>query len=1177
MRRADRIGREAGVRPTIGLINPSVEGDYGLAVWSGVLDGARERDSGLVCFVGRALARPGQPEAHENVVYELVGPSRVDGLVVSGGELGHLVRLDDVVNFCHRFRPLPIVIVGLVMEGIPSITVDNRAGVIEAMRHLVEEHGYRRIAFIRGPEGSEGARVRYLAYVEALEEFGIRYKPELIVSGRFTRQSGAEAVRVLLDERQVRPEAIFAADDSMAIGAMEVLQERGVRVPQDVALVGFDDFAESANMMPPLTTIRQPVYEMGRRASEMLLSMLRGERVAEQVTLPARLVIRQSCGCTLREVAQVNVGEVRAAGVPLAAGWPTVRERVLSDMEPELKAQEAWPDREMAEQLLDAFAAEMFKGEEGVFVSTLEEGLYHPPGRQADVRTWLSMLALLRRHSLPYLVDDHVALVRADALWDQAQVLVGEVGRRLEAANRLRVDSYADTMRRIGRQLISIFDVERLMDGVFYGAPQLGIRGAYVALYEEEPQLPSRWSRLILGFDGTDRYDVGTEGRAFLSRRLLPDDMWPGDRAFSFVIRPLHFDENQLGFATFEAEPSVGWACEALSRQISSALRGALLLKERARSEAELQRRALQLQTAAEVARVAGSLLDPDELVVRAVNLIRERFDLYYVGLFLVDERGEWTDTPGRWAVLRAGTGEAGRLMLLRGHKLEVGGASMIGQCVARGEARIALDVGEEAVRFDNPLLPDTRSELALPLISRGRVIGALTIQSVQEAAFSEADITVLQLMADQLANAIQNARLFTEVQKSAQRVRALYETTRALSSTLDEEELMRSILDNIYRRMECEYVIVSLVDEEAGMMESRHGIWRGEYDAFPEWIQMARYSLDENDILVDVYRTGRTEIISGWDDRFNREIYERFGHERLLRIFMPIRARGKVIGVVEVGYDRYEKGRVEGEEVELLAAFVDQAAVAMENARLFREAQLRTEELAVLNQVSQKLAAHISVRDMMEAVYQGASRLLDAANFFVALYDPKRDELRFVFDTTEEERDRFQVLPADQGVVGYIVRNRTSVLIRDDAHRRLAEMGVDVVGVPARSWLGVPIMLGDQVLGVMGVQHYKRPYAYTERDRDLLSSLAGQLAIALQSARLFEEVQARAERERAIREVSDQMQQAVDLESLMRITAEGLRRALRGSRAYVYMGTAGSDAGWDTVQGSVDDTKGGS
>jgi HAMP domain-containing protein len=174
----------------------------------------------------------------------------------------------------------------------------------------------------------------------------------------------------------------------------------------------------------------------------------------------------------------------------------------------------------------------------------------------------------------------------------------------------------------------------------------------------------------------------------------------------------------------------------------------------------ELQRRAVQLATAAKVSRAATLVLDPDELMHQTVDLIRDRFGFYYVGLFLLDE-------AKRWAVLRAGTGEPGRQMLEAGHSLQVGGESMVGWCTANVQARIALDVGEEAVHFDNPLLPETRSEMALPLISHGQVIGALTVQSTEVVAFSDEDISALQTMADQLAVAIDNARLFREVQSS--------------------------------------------------------------------------------------------------------------------------------------------------------------------------------------------------------------------------------------------------------------------------------------------------------------------------------------------------------------------------------------------------------------------------
>jgi GAF domain-containing protein len=182
----------------------------------------------------------------------------------------------------------------------------------------------------------------------------------------------------------------------------------------------------------------------------------------------------------------------------------------------------------------------------------------------------------------------------------------------------------------------------------------------------------------------------------------------------------------------------------------------------------DLKKRVRQIRTAGEISQSIGATLDLDLLLTQVVDLIRQRFDLYYVGVFLVNESGSY-------ALLRAGTGEAGNAMVSEGHRLQVGGASMVGWAVANGQARIALDVGQEAVHFNNPHLPETRSELALPLLIGGETIGALTIQSTQPAAFDDDDITVLQSIADGLATAIHNAQLFRQVQESLNEIQALH------------------------------------------------------------------------------------------------------------------------------------------------------------------------------------------------------------------------------------------------------------------------------------------------------------------------------------------------------------------------------------------------------------------
>ncbi len=182
---------------------------------------------------------------------------------------------------------------------------------------------------------------------------------------------------------------------------------------------------------------------------------------------------------------------------------------------------------------------------------------------------------------------------------------------------------------------------------------------------------------------------------------------------------------------------------------------------------ADIQRRLMQVRTAAEISRAISRLNTPESLFMQVAELVRERFDLYYVGIFL-------TEPSGRYAVLRAGTGEAGQAMLNQNHRLAIGGNSMIGWAIANRQPRIALDVGEEAVRFNNPFLPNTRSEVALPILSRSDVLGAISFQSDRSRAFDQNDILVLQGIADSLAVAIENANLFSELSENLEEIRAL-------------------------------------------------------------------------------------------------------------------------------------------------------------------------------------------------------------------------------------------------------------------------------------------------------------------------------------------------------------------------------------------------------------------
>ncbi len=214
---------------------------------------------------------------------------------------------------------------------------------------------------------------------------------------------------------------------------------------------------------------------------------------------------------------------------------------------------------------------------------------------------------------------------------------------------------------------------------------------------------------------------------------------------------------------------------QALSAELQ--VRGTNLDLQVRRRTRDLERRVVQIRTAAEISRAISALLEPTELLQKVVDLIRERFKLYYAGVFLLDPQGDY-------AVLRAGTGEAGQKMLREAHRLAVGGNSMIGWTTFHRQPRIALEIDEQAgpqrvARFNNPHLPLTRSELALPILTGGssaeRCLGAITIQSDQENAFDQDDITVLQAIADSLATALENARLYQQSQANLEEIRNLH------------------------------------------------------------------------------------------------------------------------------------------------------------------------------------------------------------------------------------------------------------------------------------------------------------------------------------------------------------------------------------------------------------------
>ncbi len=395
----------------------------------------------------------------------------------------------------------------------------------------------------------------------------------------------------------------------------------------------------------------------------------------------------------------------------------------------------------------------------------------------------------------------------------------------------------------------------------------------------------------------------------------------------------------------------------ARARRSGQALRERNLDLERSRRALEnrtrdLERRTRYLEATTGVARDAMSMQDPQKLVTRVVHLVSERLGFYHSGLFLVDATGEWAE-------LQAASSQGGRRMLERGHRLRVGVEGLVGHVVRSGQPRIALDVGADAVYLDNPDLPETRSEVVLPLrapghklgdtLERSDIIGALDVQSEEPEAFDDEDVSVLQALADQVAVAISNSQLFEQVQESLEAERRAY------------GELSRKAWQE-------------LIETEAGL-----GFFSDAQDTVPAgdlWRS-------------EMWTALRTGEIASDDSDGNEQSGQAGGPARLA---IPIKVRDQVIGVID-GCKPDGAGEWMEEELALLETLTEQLGVALESARLYRDTQRRAARERLTSEVTARMRESLDLETVINTAASEMRQALGLDELVIRLTEPKRGD----------------------------------------------------------------------------------------------------------------------------------------------------------------------------------------
>lgn len=377
-----------------------------------------------------------------------------------------------------------------------------------------------------------------------------------------------------------------------------------------------------------------------------------------------------------------------------------------------------------------------------------------------------------------------------------------------------------------------------------------------------------------------------------------------------------------------------------LAGQVAGVIHNAALLDES-------QRRALQLETAAEIARDISGSLNLDELLIKAVTLIRDRFNFYHASIFLLD-------LPGEFAVIREATGEAGSQMKRAGYKIGVGSKSIVGFVSSRGESLVVNDTAKDATYYANPLLPDTRAEGAIPLRVGERILGVLDVQSTKPFAFAEDNLRSLQILADQLAVAVANTELFAETQEHLSQHRLLHHITSTAASGTTLEEALESAVKGLQVTLGGDRVTILLADREKKVLEVKAAVG---------------YAEDITDSNVEVGKG-----VTGWVAAHRKPLRIRDVHEdpRYVKVSantrselaVPLIYRNELLGVLNVESEQLD-AYTENDE-EMLGTLGGSLAAVVANARLFEQIRAQAERERLVYDISSKIRRSTDIQSIL-------------------------------------------------------------------------------------------------------------------------------------------------------------------------------------------------------------------
>lgn len=565
----------------------------------------------------------------------------------------------------------------------------------------------------------------------------------------------------------------------------------------------------------------------------------------------------------------------------------------------------------------------------------------------------------------------------------------------------------------------------------------------------------------------------------------------------------------------------------------------------------DLELRLLQIHTTAEITQNSISATSLSELLRRTVELIVTRLGYSYAAFFLVDDSGQF-------ALLSEASGSAGKAMVARGFQVEAGAPSMTGWVLAHKKSRAAVDITAETDLAKDQYLPETKSEAGIPVAIGEKLLGILDIQHTQIGTFDADAVASLQTIANNIASVIYNFRLLETAQGNLSELTAFFNASHQMTRVNTVVDVIRITNSTLKTSL---YLTAFFMAERGGLrlvslQEKQMTGWGMplKLPAYPELLPLKTADLEQLACLEAGYKIVHLAPDAPQPEGVPEALLaapRQAGYKSLA--FIPGCRAGKVETLILLCSRR--SGALIPEMLRPYTNLADMTTTALEKVNTSQRLEKRLAALETLNIISQVVSVETDLMELYKVIHREVTDVIGDVSFAIATYDPINDTITipYMFDGTDITR--VEPFPLGQGLTSILIRTKQPLMMVEDTERKTRELGAILIGKPAKSWLGVPLLVSGEAIGAILLQDVEQEGRFDEDDQRLLETMASQVAVAIRNAHLLDNISRQATRGRLLYEITNEIRSAPDIPSILEITARELGNVLGSHQARIELG----------------------